>query len=60
MGLTKLKSLIIETPGATPRDPDADEASRQLAVQQYPGSLTSLTELSLPLSAVHDISSISG
>ena len=32
----------------------------RLAVQQFPGHLTSLTELSLPLHVVHDISSVSG
>lgn len=58
-GLTKLQSLIIEAPGANFRDPDPDDTCGRLAVQQFPGLLTSLTELWLPLSAVHDIRSVS-
>jgi hypothetical protein len=37
----------------------ADSASLQLATQELSGRLRSLTELSLPLNVVHDISSVS-
>ena len=58
-GLTKLQSLIIEAPRARLRYLKADDAGMRLAAQEFPGRLRSLTELSLPLNAVHDISSVS-
>jgi hypothetical protein len=58
-GLTKLQSLIIEAPRARLRYLQADDAGLRLAAQEFPGRLRSLTELSLPLNVVHDISSVS-
>lgn len=61
-GLTNLQSLIIKAPGADMRglvDAEIDDAELQLAAQQFPGYLTALTELLLPLSVLHDCSNVS-
>jgi hypothetical protein len=65
--LSKLQSLCITAPGAEWGNEDLeedgwrlfDEAALELAALQFPGCLTSLTELQLQVETVHDISSVS-
>lgn len=60
MGLRSLQAFHIELPGAARFDYDRDAAALQLPAEQFPGRLTCLTELQLPIQfIVHDIRSIS-
>jgi hypothetical protein len=55
-GLTKLQSLIIDAPGAM--ENSQDSAVMQEAVQNFPGCLTSLTQLRVSLDVLYNISSV--
>lgn len=60
--LSKLQALTFTMSGAYrdyPSYSGLDNAALQLAVQQFPGRLPSLTKLELPLGVLKDISSVS-
>lgn len=60
--LSKLQALTFTMSGAYrdyPSYSGVDNAALQLAVQQFPGRLPSLTKLELPLGVLQDISSVS-
>lgn len=55
MGLTRLQSLTVDAPGAV----YDDSTAQQLAAQQFPGCLTSLTELLITIDVLYHINSVS-
>ncbi len=57
-GLTNLQSLSIKKKSF--HQWDDNQAAPQLAVQQFPRRLTSLTQLCLNLNVVHDVSCVGG
>jgi hypothetical protein len=56
--LSKLESLCITAAGPEWQE-DEEGAHSQLAAHQFPGHLTSLTKLQVPLEVVHTMSSVS-
>jgi hypothetical protein len=59
--LSRLQSLTIEASGLNRTYPGGvgDDTALQLAMQQFPGRLSSLTQLWFPLGVLHNIKSVS-